>query len=237
MHPGLRVVAISVLLLGIPLARDASAGQVRGKIKGANKLLPAVYADAAKPDSHRYTWREPSPTVRQEFRALSANPSRDICIAAISSGQAQKHDPIQITLTGGHTIPTTIVVSPGTLLSFVNHDPFPHRLFQVGNDSFKAEETSANGRRDWTASGPGRYEFRDELFPTVRFFVVVDPGVVEVVYPGRTGSFAFHDLPDGDYYLKAFFEGKPVGKPVAVVAAKRTVDIKDPIDVGEEAPK
>ena len=47
-------------------------GRMRGKLTGWEKLMPQVYADAAKPDSRRYTWREPSPTVKQDFRKLSA---------------------------------------------------------------------------------------------------------------------------------------------------------------------
>ncbi|HSQ66165.1 MAG TPA: hypothetical protein VLM85_23245 [Polyangiaceae bacterium] len=241
MHRGhwLRSGRVVALALGIAFAFavPAHGGQVRGKIAGADKLIPSVYGEIAKSE-HRYTWREPSPTVKPEFRALAANPSRDICIAAISTGTAQKHDPIQITVTGGHTVPTTIVISPGTMLSFVNHDPFPHRLYQVGNDSFKAEEMASAGHREWTAANGGRFEFRDKLFPTLRFFVVVDPGVVEVVYPGHNGSFAFRDLPPGDYFLKAFFDGKPVGKPLQVVATHGGVELKEPLTLeGSEAPK
>jgi hypothetical protein len=214
-------------------AVPAHGAQVRGKIAGAEKLIPEVYSEIAKSE-HRYTWREPSPTVRPDFRVLSANPSRDVCIAAISTGTAQKHDPIQITVTGGHTFPSTIVVSPQTVISFVNHDPFTHRLFQEGNEAgFKPEDMQSNGHREWTAPGPGRYEFRDKLAPTLRFYVVVDLGVVEVVYPGHNGAFAFRDLPTGDYFLKAFFDGKQVGKPLQVVATRGTVELKEPLTLEE----
>lgn len=218
------------------LPGSADAGVVRGKIAGQEKLLPDVYTEAVKPEAKRFVWREPSPTVRPEFRALSANPSRDVCIAAISTQPAPKHEAIKIVVTGGHTVPTTIVVSPTTTLSFENHDPFPHRVYLVGNDTFKAEDMAASAHRDWSAPGQGKYEFRDQLFPSVRFFVVVDPGVIDVVYPGHNGSFEFKSLPEGDYYLKAFFQGKEVGSAVAV-ARRGTVEIKDPINVGGEADK
>jgi hypothetical protein len=225
---------IPFVLFALPGSADA--GVVRGKITGHEKLLPDVYQEAVKPEAKRFVWREPSPTVRPEFRALSANPSRDVCIAAISTQAAPKHEPIKIVVSGGHTIPTTIVVSPQTTLSFENHDPFPHRMYLVGNDTFKADEMGPSAHRDWTASGQGKYEFRDQLFPSVRFFVVVDPGVMDVVYPGHNGSFEFKGLPEGDYYLKAYFQGKEVGSAVAV-AKRGTVEIKDPIAVGGEADK
>jgi plastocyanin len=227
------VVALGALAVIVSFgASSALAGQVRGKVAGADKLVPSIYAELAKLESHHYTWREPSPTVKSDFRVLSANPSRDICIAAISAGTAQPHEAIQITVTGGHTVPTTIAVSPGTKLLFVNHDPFNHRLYQVNGD-FKDAETTPAGSRDWTAGGAGTYEFRDKSAPSLRFYVVVDPGVVEVVYPGHNGTFAFRDLPTGDYFLKAFFNGKQVGKPVQAVATRGTLELKEPLTLEE----
>ncbi len=228
---------IWVIALGaVAVASTALAGQVRGKIAGADKLIPDAYADMAKPELHRYTWREPSPTVKPEFRVLSANPSRDICIAAVSSGTAQPHEAIQITVTGGHTVPTTIATSPGTKLLFVNHDPFNHRLYQVGGTDFKESDTTPGGSRDWTAPGPGKYEFRDKLSPTLRFYVVVDTGVVEVVYPGHNGTFAFRDLPSGDYFLKAFFNGRQVSKQVQAISKGGTMELKEPLTLEEAKP-
>ena len=220
-----------VMLGALGLATTALAGPVRGKIAGADKLIPSVYADMAKAE-HRYTWREPSPTVKPEFRVLSANPSRDICIAAIAPTAAPAHEAIQITVTGGHTVPTTIAVSPQTKLLFVNHDPFPHRLYLVGDNSFKEMETSTGGSRDWTAPGTGKFEFRDKLTPTLRFYVVIDPGVVDVVYPGHNGAFAFRNLASGDYFLKAYFDGKEVGS-VQAVARGGTVDLHEPLTLHE----
>ncbi len=228
-----RAILPSVLCV-LTAAGAALAGPVKGRISGQEKLVPDVYAEAAKPDAHRYAWREPSPTVRGEFRTLFANPSRDICIAAVESAAAPAHEPILIKITGGRTIPTTIAVSPGTRLSFENRDPFPHRLYQVGSPTWHAEVINSAARREWTATGAGRFEFRDELFPSVRTFVVVDTGVVDVAYPGHDGAFAYSALPAGDYVLKAFFQGKAVGKPVAVtVKGSLLVDLKEPLNVGE----
>jgi hypothetical protein len=218
-----------VVLGVVGIATSGLAGQVRGKIAGAEKLIPEIYTEMARAGEHHYTWREPSPTVKPEFRVLSANPSRDICIAAISTTAALPHDAIQITVTGGHTIPTTIAVSPQTKLLFVNHDPFPHRLYLVGSDTFKEAETTPGGSREWAAPGVGRYEFRDRLSPTVRFFAVVDPGVVEVVYPGHNGTFGFRELAPGDYFLKAFFNGKQVGRPVQAIATRGSIELKEPL--------
>jgi plastocyanin len=233
--PRSRSASISSLLVvaGAVYCATAVAGQVKGRITGQEKLIPDEYVEASKPDSHRFTWREPSPTVRAEFRALSGSPSRDLCIAALSTSNAATHDPILVRITGGHTIPTTLVISPGTRLSFENHDPFPHRLFAVSNPAWSAETIESGRHREWSApSGAGRFEFRDELFPSVRSFVVVDPQVAEIAYPARDGAFTMN-LPSGEFVLKAFFGGKQVGRAVNVVSKDRTLELRDPLNVGE----
>lgn len=227
-----RVLTAFVLL---SVAGHAGNPNVKGKITGQDKLVPDVYAEAAKPESRRWTWREPSPSVAAQFRTLSANPSRDLCIAATTSGNAGPQEAIRMTVTGGRVFPTTIVVSPGTPLAFKNFDPFKHRLYVVNNPSFKPEDMAPNQVRSWSASGAGKYEIRDELFPSVRTFVIVDPQVVQVAYPGRDGAFGL-SLPAGEYILKAFFAGKQVGKPMQVNAKeKSTVEMKDPLNVAAAA--
>ena len=219
------------------LPSRAGAPNVKGKITGQDKLVPDVYAEAAKPESRRWTWREPSPSVSSQFRTLAGNPSRDLCIAATTSGNAGPQEPIRMTVTGGRVFPTTIVVSPGTQLAFKNFDPFKHRIYVVGNPNFKAEDLGPQQVRSWSAPpGQNKFEIRDELFPSVRTFVVVDPQVVAVAYPGRDGAFGF-TLPAGEYYLKAFFNGRPVGKVVQVNAKEKSAtELKDPFNVGGDAP-
>jgi hypothetical protein len=213
----------------------ALAGPVRGRIQGHEKLVPDVYAEAAKPEARRYTWREPSPTVKAEYRVLSAMPSRDVCIAALGPSAAAAGEPKLIKVTGGHTVPTTIVIAPGTRLAFDNRDPFPHRLYLVGSPVFKADNQNPAARREWTAPpGPGRYEFRDEAAPSLRMFVNVEPNVADIAYPGRDGSFALRDLPAGEYTLQAFFNGRKVGRPVNFTSRDRFVtDLKDALLISD----
>jgi hypothetical protein len=221
------------IIATVTLTARAAGPNVKGKITGQDKLVPEVYAEAAKPESHHWTWREPSPSVAAQFRTLSASPSRDICIVATNAGTNPAQDPIRMTVTGGRVFPTTIVVSPGTQLAFKNFDPFKHRLYIVGQATMKPDDLQSNAVRQWSAPGAGKFEVRDELFPSVRTWIVVDPQVVAAVFPGRDGAFGF-SLPGGEYVLKAFFNGKMVGKPVNVNAKdKSTTDIKDPLNVGE----
>ncbi len=223
--------AVALALAG---TGHAVTPNIRGRVLGQEKLLPEVYAEAAKPDAHRWTWREPSPAVEAKFRVLSANVPRDVCIAATSAAGAAPQEPVLMKISGGRIVPTTIAVSPKTKLVLKNVDPFPHRAYIVGAKGFAAEVIAPNATREWAApDGSGKYEIRDELFPSVRTTVVVDPQVVAVAYPGRDSVFAFA-LPAGEYVLKAYFNGKRVGKGVGVAAKDRgTFELKEPLNLAE----
>ncbi len=224
--------ASAVLAAGVALAAGAGpSSTVRGKITGWEKLLPQVYVDATKNDSHRYTWREPSPTVKQDFRKLSANVSRDVCIAAIGSGSAQPHEPLPVKVTGGRMTPATLVLSPGSRLSLKNEDPFPHVLYEVGNDKWAANPVAPGSTREWAATAPGVHVIRDELFPSVVMYVVVDPDAVEFAMPDHEGGFAM-TVPPGDYTLRTYFDGKQVGKDLGVHAGLGGFEVKEPMAVG-----
>jgi hypothetical protein len=222
--------AAVAVLAAAPVLAGNPAG-VKGKLAGWEKLVPQVYSEAAG-DAHRYSWREPSPTVKTEFRKLSANVSRDVCVVAFGSGAAQAHDPIAVKVTGGRISPGTLVLAPGSRLSFKNDDPFPHQLYEVGDDKWAANPTAPGSTREWAGTAPGLHVIRDQLFPSVAMYVLIDPAAVEVAMPDHDGGFAMPVAP-GDYTLKAFFEGKQVGKPVeGVHVGAGGLELKEPLTLG-----
>jgi hypothetical protein len=221
----------SALASGTLRAGPPVAAGVKGKVVGWEKLLPQAYVEAAS-DTHRYTWREPSPTVKQDFRKLSANVSRDVCVVAVGSGAAQAHDALQVKLTGGRFTPSTLVLSPGSRLSLKNADPFQHILYEANNPSWAPNPTAPGSSREWAATTPGLHVLRDQAFPSVAMYVFVDPNAVEFAMPDHDGAFSMALTP-GDYTLKAFFEGKPVGKPVeGVHVGPGGLDLREPLAVG-----
>ena len=227
------VIASIVLLGAVFMSQTLMAGSVatlKGKVVGWEKLLPQVYADASKNDARRYNWREPSPTVKQDFRKLSANVSRDVCIVALSAAGAQAHEPFVVKVTGGSLTPSTLVLSPGSRLSIKNVDPFPHELYEVGNDKWAANSVAPGSSREWAAMTPGVHVIRDQLFGSVVMYVVVDPGAVEFAVPDHEGAFSM-PLPPGDYTLKAFFDGKPTGKESPVHLGNAGFEMKEPMAV------
>jgi plastocyanin len=234
----LSTLAIATLALaaGPLLAGQQGPANVKGKLTGWENLVPVVYADAAKPEAHRYTWRDPSPTVKKDFRTLSANVARDVCVVAIASAPQGAHDSFVVSLTGGRITPSTVVVAPGTRVQFKNNDPFPHSLFDTKDDKWAASTTAPLSTRDWASSTAGLHEIHDELFPTVRMFIVIDPNAAEFARPANDGSFGLALVP-GEYSLKVFFEGRQVGKTLENVKAsdKAPLELKEPMAVGGES--
>ena len=225
----------TMLVSGTLFAGAGSPPIVRGKVAGWEKLVPQTYAETAAADSHRYTWREPSPTVKQEYRKLSASVSRDVCVVAVGSGAAPAHEPLSVKVTGGRLTPSTIVLSPGSRLSFKNVDPFNHILYEAGNDKWAPNPTGPGATREWAATTPGLHQIRDQLFPSVVMYVMVDAGAVEFAFPDHDGAFSMA-VPAGEYTIKTFFDGKQVGKAVeGVRVSERGTELKEPLAVGGDA--
>jgi len=245
-RPG-RVAALSLAglaaaVLAVPLAGAAGPGAggpvtVKGRTLGSGRLLNPVWNEARDPALHRFTFREPSATVRPDVRTLTAFLPKELCIAALVPGDGKALSaPLRVAIAGGRTSPVTLVVASGQQLLFDNTDPFPHKLYVVGGDSkgFAATETAAGKTRTWTPPGPGKYEIRDQAAPSVRSWIVVEPHVVSVGYPDRKGDFQI-DLPAGSYSLRGYFNGEPVGTELPITVAPLPVEqpLKAPLVVGE----
>ncbi len=225
-----------ILGLGLAIPGVALGAQIKGKLLGLDKLMNPVWAEAKDVGSHRFSWREPSPTVRAEFRHLVAYAPKEVCVAALA-GSAQQPPALQLLITvgGGRTTPVTVVVAPGTRLHFENRDPFAHRLYGVGQTTFPPGETAPLTARDWTAPGPGKYEIRDELSPSVRSWVVVEPNVAAIAYPTPQGMFLIPQLSPGEYTVKAYFAGNPVGSPKTLNLGGAVADVAIPVAEGASA--
>jgi hypothetical protein len=222
-------------LFSLLVPASADAARITGRIDGFRNLLNPVWADARDPKQHGYSFREPVPTVRAEFRRLFPHIPKEICVAAIAAGPQKAGGAVEIRVGGGRTTPVTIVVAPGTLLRFQNTDAFRHRLYGVDIKTFQPADTPRGGKREWTVTEPGIFEIRDELAPSLRTWIVGDPNVAAIVYPSLKGDFSLTVAEPGDYTVQAFFAGKKVGPAVPVTVAAADVDIsRSPLKVGDE---
>lgn len=217
----------------VALPGTADAARVKGRFDGFRSLQNPVWAEAKDPKNHGYSFREPVPTVRAEFRRPFPFIPKELCIAAIASGAQKAQPPVLIRVGGGRTTPVTIVVTPGTRLTFQNTDPFKHKIYGVGIKSFASNETRPGATRDWSVPGAGVFEIRDEAAPSLRMWIVAEPNVAQVAYPSMKGEFSLNVSEPGDYVLQAYFAGKKVGAPTPVTVTEKDMELKGPIKVSD----
>lgn len=213
-------------------AQEEAAPKVtlKGRITGGQQLLNPVWNEAKNPKNHRYTFRVPSATVNPNARVLRAYLPRELCIVALSETPMEAAStPIQVHLSGGRTTPSTLVIAEGQNVQFINHDPFPHKLYDTGGvaGGMGPESTAAGAQRTWRPPKAGTYELRDKLIPSVRSWIVVEPKAAAVGFPNRKNEFTVPDLRAGSYTLQAYFAGKPVGDALPIVV--RPVPALQPI--------
>lgn len=232
-RPRVALLGLGALAL-LAAAGTAHAAHVKGHLEGFRLLRNPVWAEAKETSNHGFSFREPVPTVRAEFRRPFPHIPKELCVALLATAPQPAPKPILIRVGGGRTTPVTIVVPPGTRLSFQNTDPFKHRLYAVDIKTFGAAEQAQGATREWTPPGPGTYEIRDEAAPSLRMWVVAEPTVASIAYPSLKGDFAVNVETPGEYTLQAFFAGKKVGDAVPVKVDAADVELKSAIRVMDQ---
>lgn len=203
-------------------------------------LLNPVWEEAAEEESHRYTFRAPSTTVSAQARVLSAYLPKELCIVALAEGAAQPQaTPIPVHVSGGRTTPVTLVVAEGQNVQFINDDPFPHKLYDKDGvtGGLAPEEMAEKKQRTWKPPKAGVYEIRDQLFPSVRSWIVVEPRAAAFAHPTSKNEFSLAGLAEGKYELRAYFNGKPTdGDPLKLEVrdAPDVQELRDPLVVGKK---
>jgi plastocyanin len=214
----LRRLALVPLLVAPALS--VTAVTVKGKVVNTDELINAVWNEAKDPKENRFAFREPVSTVPPDKRKLRGHLSKELCVAVLVESppapQKKKHT---MTIEGGRTSPVMVVIPPGDEIEFANKDPFEHNVYEVsGKGGFGEGNMLEKGTRAWTPPGPGKYEIRDKLAPSLRSWVVVEPKVLKTFYPNRKGDFfgSPTDLDPGSYTLRAYFGGEAVGDALPI---------------------
>ncbi len=223
--------ALALLLPSVVLGAT-----VKGKVVGTQDLLNPVWNEAKAPDSHRYTFREPASSVPPDLRVLRGHLSKELCLVVSTGVKAEKKPKaLRVLVEGGRTSPVTLVVPEGQEILFDNIDPTDHAIYQMGENPSLGRGTMKPGTtRTWTPPGPGKYEIRDELSPSLRSWIVVDSSAAITLYPNRKGDFEIADLPEGKYKARAYYNGEPVGEELLfdVKATDKELVLKDPLKAG-----
>ena len=226
-----KTLLVTAALVALP--SSAGAAHVKGRFEGFRALQNPVWAEAKDPKNHGYSFREPVPTVRAEYRRPFPHIPKELCLAVIASAPQKAQPPVLIRVGGGRTTPVTIVVTPGTRLTFQNTDPFKHKIYGVGIKTCASSETVPGATRDWSVPEAGVFEIRDDAAPSLRMWIVAEPNVASVAYPSMKGEFSVNIQDPGDYTLQAYFAGKKVGAPMPVTVDPKDVELKQPIKVNE----
>ena len=202
--------------LAVAQEEEAPRAAVKGRVTGGNLLMNPVWNEAKDPNNHRYTFRAPSVTVSQKAKQLTAFLPKEVPIVVLGNGAKATSAAYEIQVSGGRTTPVTVVIPTGQSVQFVNRDPFRHTIYtkDTKQGGLPAEPMEKGKSRTWTPPGPGVYEIRDALFPSVRSWIVVEAKAVASGYPDLKGEFQIDDLPLGTYKLQAYFNGKPTGTPI-----------------------
>ncbi len=217
---------LSLLMAVLSMTLVAEAARIVGKVSGFMYLRNPVWQEAKNPNEHGYSFREPVPTVRADYRQLFPHIPKEVCIALIAGVPTKPQKPVLVRVGGGRTTPVTIVLAPGTRIAFQNTDPFDHSLYAVGLPSFSPSRTKPGDQREWTVPGEGVFEIRDKLAPSLRFWVVGHPKVASIAYPSMAGEFALSVPEPGTYQVQPYFAGEPVGTPVEVEFKGKDVDLR-----------
>jgi len=236
LRPGIWLGGLALGLSLLSWAVEAHAAHVKGRLEGFRLLQNPVWAEAKNPDKQGYSFREPVPTVRAEFRRPYPHIPKELCVALLApTPQKPSGMATLIRVGGGRTTPVTIVTVPGTKLVFQNTDPFKHRLYAVGYKTFSPADTGKGATREWSVPEPGVYEIRDELAPSLRMWIISEPNTAAIAYPSMKGDFGIAVETPGEYRLQAYFAGKKVGPEIPVKADGGDVDLsRTPIKVVDE---
>lgn len=222
MFPALVGIA-SGALCGITSLPLASAADVRGQI-----VLGSIQSSAAasdKPPRAAFNW-ELENGVKEVLPTRVA--PRELAVVLIGNGQpapSAANAALEVSISGGALLPSTLVVRAGTTLRIRNDDEIGHELYAVGLDALSAEATSPGAVRAAHLTKPGAWPVKDRLAPHARAYLHVLGNLIAVAKLEAGGGFMFDDVPAGKYTLKVLRGGSElVSKDIDVGDKPLTID-------------
>lgn len=210
-----------LVLAGLSLAAGAaSAHELRGSLTGGDSLSPSARTAPAR--WRGSFWEVPNGALA--IAAPRASVERDVTVVLTGASVAEARQPVTVPVQGGRCLPGTAIVAPGTTLTLDNQDLLAHEFFVVrqGQDErvVPAELTAARARRQVSLPAAGSYELRDARQPSFRCWLVAGPGQGRVLLANATGNFVAPNLDDGNYTVKAYFEGAERASAEVTVAGR-----------------
>jgi hypothetical protein len=165
----------------------------------------------------------------------------DLAVILTGDGVAESTQPVSLPVVGGRCRPGTIVVAPNAVLRIQNQDWVAHEFFAAAAGStdaiaaVPAEATAPRSERQVQIPEAGTYEIRDRQQPLFRCWVIVGNGQGRVVTPNAEGAFRINPITDGQYTVKAYFEGRAVAEASTRISGDHDVTVP-PLNVAGPAP-
>jgi plastocyanin len=211
----LRLSLLIALLLGLGAT---AAAQVSGKLLlGAYKPAPPAVGRLA------FNWELENGF--KEVRPDRVDAARELAVVLLADGPAPNLERIEVALSGGSLLPSTLVVRAGATVLFRNDDEIAHEVYAVGLDVFGAEAISPRGRRSVLMATAGHWPLRDKILPHVRGDLHVLPNLVAVGTVTADGAFSFTNVVPGKYQLKVLHgETELVSQEIELSGRGLTVD-------------
>ena len=208
-----------LMILGLALGLGASAAaQVSGKL-----LLGAYKPEMPAATTAAFNWELENGFKEVLPERLDA--ARELAVVLLADGPATALERVEIAISGGNLMPSTLVVRAGATVIFRNDDEIAHELFAEGLDVFVAEAISPRGRRSLMFPTSGHWPVHDRLLPHVDAHLHVLPNLVAVATVAADGQYTFTNLTPGKYVLKVFHgAGELVSQSIDLTTRGLTVD-------------
>jgi plastocyanin len=98
-----------------------------------------------------------------------------LTVVAQEKAAAQGPAPVEITIDNFTFTPTEITISPGTTVTWVNHDDIPHTVVEAER-SFKSKTLDTDDRFSMTFKSAGSFVYFCSLHPHMTGKVIVESG-------------------------------------------------------------
>jgi plastocyanin len=125
--------------------------------------------------------------------------------------------------------PHVLVVQTGTIVEFLNSDKVAHNVFwpHISGDKKKSHNlgTWPTGQtRPFTFTDPGVVTLLCNVHPEMSGYIIVSP-TPHFAETGADGSFDLANVPDGQYTITAWHEGKKIQSKKITVSGNTTADL------------
>jgi hypothetical protein len=198
---------------------EAEAADVRGQLLLASAPPPIA---ASKPPRAAYNW-ELENGVKEVLPDRTT--PRELAVVLVGGASAAATDRIEVSISGGALMPSTLVVRSNSTVRIKNDDEIGHELFAPGLDGFSPEATSPGATRSVHLTKAGSWPLQDRLAVHARAYLHVLANLAASARLDATGSYAFNDVAPGKYTLKVFRgPDELVSKEIEVTEKTLTVD-------------